>query len=656
MTGSPPARERPVGRKRPIRYDASDLMGPDGSIAHDQLAAAIEHAPTALAVVDRDGRFLLANRALARLASTDAPFPPETPLHQVVDPADLAGCQRALQTAIEQGRCDPIEIRLRATNPIVWCRVDFAALAGAMSAVATFENVTEHRRVVDDLRESNERYRLAVDHANDIIFNVSLMGHFTFVNPTACLLTKYLERELIGMHFRRLIREDARADAERLYGNQVAQRIPSTYHEFPIVTRDDEEIWLGQYVQLILDGDRIVGIQALARDITQRRLAEEALRRSEERLRAVVSSAPIVLWATDQNGRLILCEGQVLSKLDFVSAELIGKPVGAVIEDPLLDAHLDRARAGEAFQVELTIQDQLFDSWFSPALDERGIVTGVIGVAVDVTDRQLLQERLYRAEKLEAVGQLAGGVAHDLNNQLTSILGFAELLKESLSDDDERRSNLVEIAKAGRRAANVTEQLLAYGRKQPRLPKVVSVNDVVMTLLPLLRRSVGEDITIETQLSDALEPVHADPTQLERCLLNLAMNARDAIVGTGVITISTEMVDITDPTATQTPIMSRGQYATIAVADTGRGMDDATRRRVFEPFFTTKEVGKGTGLGLASVYGIVKQSGGHMWLTSSLGHGAAFRMLLPKAVGVGSDATTPTIRHVDHSSATRQHS
>ena len=633
-------------------------MNPESSLTRDQFAAVIERAPTALAVVDGDGRLLLANQALTQLTGTDATLPQATRLDQLVDQRDIPECHRALETTLAESGCNPIEVRLRDTDPIVWCRVGFAAVTAADSTriVATFENISEHRQVVDSLRESSERYRLAVDYANDIVFNISLTGHFTFVNPTACLLTKYLERELIGMHYLHLVRHDARADTEQFYRDQVARRVPSTYYEFPMIRRDGEELWLGQYVQLILDGDRIVSVQALARDITQRRQAKEALRRSEERLRAVVSSAPLVLWATDQSGRLILCEGQVLSKLGLISTEIIGKPVGTIIEDPGLDAHLDRAQSGEAFQVEMTIGHRLFDAWFSPMLGARGEGAGVIGVAVDVTERQLLQERLSRAEKLEALGQLAGGVAHDLNNQLTAILGFAELLTAHLPDEGENRSNLLEIAKAGRRAANVTEQLLAYGRKQPRLPKVVNVNDVVTGLVPLLRRSVREQVSIETQLSDALEPVHANPTQLERCLLNLVWNARDAIADAGVITVSTEMIDVTDPKATQTPIMTPGQYVAIAVADTGLGMDNDTRRRVFEPFFTTKEVGKGTGLGLASVYGIVKQSGGQMWVASAPGHGATFRILLPKAVGIGLPATPPTARLDDRAPATRQHS
>ena len=633
-------------------------MNPEGSVTHDQFAAVIERAPTALAVVDRDGRLLLANQALTQLTGTDATLPQETRLDQLVDQRDILECRRALETALAESRCNPIDVRIRDTDPIVWCRVGFAAVIAADSTriVATFENISEHRQVVDRLRESSERYRLAVDYANDIVFNISLTGHFTFVNPTACLLTQYLERELIGMHYLHLVRRDARADAEQFYRDQIARRVPSTYYEFPMIRRDGEELWLGQYVQLILDGDRIVSVQALARDITQRRQAKEALRRSEERLRAVVSSAPIVLWAADHSGRLILCEGQVLSKLGLLSTEIIGKPVGTIIEDPGLDAHLERAQSGEAFKVELTIGQRLFDAWFSPMHGERGQGTGVIGVAVDVTERQLLQERLSRAEKLEALGQLAGGVAHDLNNQLTAILGFAQLLKAHLPDEGEHQSNLLEIAKAGRRATNVTEQLLAYGRKQPRLPQVVNVNDVVAALVPTLRRSVRENISIETRLSDAPEPVHADPTQLERCVLNLVLNARDSIADEGAITVSTEVIDVTHLKTTQTPIMTPGQYVTIAVADTGLGMDIDTRRRVFEPFFTTEEVGKGTGLGLASVYGIVKQSGGQMWVTSAPGHGATFRMLLPKAVGIGLPATPPTARLDDRAPATRQHS
>ena len=230
--------------------------------------------------------------------------------------------------------------------------------------------------------------------------------------------------------------------------------MPSTYYEYPLVSRDGETLWLSQYVQLILDdqGQRIGSVQAIARDITQRRLAEEALGTSQERLRAVISSAPLLLWATDLAGQLTLYEGRALDDMGLTD-DYLGEPVNRIIDDPALDAYLSRAREGTAFQVELGFAGRIFDAWFSPIRSPQGAVTGVIGVAADVTERQTLQNRLYEVEKIKAVGQLAGGIAHDFNNQLTAILGYSELLEQTLDPNDPRRKTSRRSRKpvAGRR-------------------------------------------------------------------------------------------------------------------------------------------------------------------------------------------------------------
>ena len=542
------------------------------------------------------------------------------------------------------------EARLRRADPPVWCRVSVATLpadAGQTDAVVlSFEDVTQLRGATTLLTANSERYRLAVERANDIIFTIDLSGCFTFVNPTTCSLTGYAEDELVGRHFLTLLRPDARDEAERFYFAQVRDRIPSTYYEYPVVTQTGDVLWLGQFVQLILEGDRIISIQAIARDITERRGIEYALRTSEERLRAVVSSAPLILWASDGAGRLTLCGGKALAGLGLDGDALLGQPATQLIDDPALSDHLKRAQAGEASHVELCSGDQRFDAWFSPARATDQEVAGVIGVVADVTERQRLRTRLGEIEKMEAIGQLAAGVAHDFNNQLTAVLGYAELLEQTLEADDPRRNDVREITKAGQHAAAITEQLLAYGRRQPRRPRVVSINDVIKGIEPLLRRLVLEDIQLDLALG-ATDPVTADPTQIERMLLNLVLNARDALAGAGRLLVSTSMA-VVEPDQTGPMSMPAGACVQIAIADTGAGMTAETRDRVFEPFFTTKELGKGTGLGLASVYGMIKQNGGHISVTSAPNHGTTFTISLPVAAG-SVDSIVPTVaNNPDH--------
>jgi len=255
-----------------------------------------------------------------------------------------------------------------------------------------------------------------------------------------------------------------------------------------------------------------------------------------------------------------------------------------------------------------------------------------IGVAVDVTSRKTLETQLRQAQKMEAIGQLAGGVAHDFNNLLTAILGYAKLLSESLPPDDFRLRDVDEIHQAAERAAGLTRQLLAFSRQQVLQPTAVDLNSLVTETSHMLRRLIGEHIELVTQLSPDLAPVMADKTQLEQVIMNLAVNARDAMPAGGQMSISTANVELDQTYAAQHAVAIRpGPFVMLAVSDTGVGMNEQTRQRLFEPFFTTKERGKGTGLGLATVYGIVKQSGGYIWVYSEPGRGASFKVYLPQA-------------------------
>ena len=275
--------------------------------------------------------------------------------------------------------------------------------------------------------------------------------------------------------------------------------------------------------------------------------------------------------------------------------------------------------------------------------DQAGRVVAIEGIARDITERKQLEEQLRQAQKMEAVGRLAGGVAHDFNNLLTAIIGYSDLVLKGLGESDPLREDTAEIKKAGEQAAVLTRQLLAFGRRQLLEPQVLHLNAIVENNSKMLRRLIGEDIELVIVLDPALTPVKADPGQIEQVLMNLAVNSRDAMTHGGKLTIETCNITLDESYDHEHFSVNAGPYVMLAVSDTGCGMDAATRSRIFEPFFTTKELGRGTGLGLSIVYGIVKQTGGNIWVYSEPGKGTTFKIYLPRTGELETRVVVPTM-------------
>ena len=352
------------------------------------------------------------------------------------------------------------------------------------------------------------------------------------------------------------------------------------------------------------------------------------------RLDALMEKMPAVLWTTDAELRFTSGMGAGLEILGLVSGEMAGKSLYEYFhtDDPefLAIAAHRRALAGERVTYELEWQKHIFESHVQPLRSTEGQVIGVIGVALDITDRKHLADQLRVSQKMQAVGELAGGVAHDFNNLLMIVKGHAEMLLDRIADSSPARHNLEQIQGATDRAATLTRQLLAFSRKQVLQPKVIDLNDVVAGMIKMFARVIGENIELAFLPGSKLASVKADPGQMEQVLLNLVVNARDAMPDGGRLSIETSNVEVDRASASQHPAMEVGSYVMLIVSDTGCGMDAGTQARIFEPFFTTKEHGKGTGLGLATVYGVVKQSGGFIWVYSEVDRGTTFKIYLPQ--------------------------
>jgi len=372
----------------------------------------------------------------------------------------------------------------------------------------------------------------------------------------------------------------------------------------------------------------------------QRRAAERALRENEERFRALVENSSDAVILLDGEGRVTYTSASAVRQLGWSAEEMVGRSVFDVLhpdDRELVGARMTELlrKAGERITQEVRFRHR-DGTWH--IMEGVGVnrladpaVRAIVLNARDITDRRKLEEQLWHAQKMEAVGQLAGGIAHDFNNLLTAILGYCNLVLDDAPPDGPLRSDLEEIRTAGERAASLTRQLLAFSRRQMLQPQIVDVNGLVSSLATLLRRLVTENIHVVTQLGGDVPVVRADPSSLEQVIVNLAVNARDAMQPGGTLTIETATVDLDAAFAAKHLPMTAGRYVLLSVSDTGAGMDALTRGRIFEPFFTTKEQGKGVGLGLATVYGIVKQNGGYIWVDSEPGHGSVFRVYLPPA-------------------------
>jgi PAS domain S-box-containing protein len=377
---------------------------------------------------------------------------------------------------------------------------------------------------------------------------------------------------------------------------------------------------------------------AAQRELEERRSAEDALRRSEELHRHVVDGSTDLIALLDPESRIVLASSAYEDVLGYSPADLVGTKLGELVHPEDLEAV--RALADDGAVVEpasarLLASDGrwvLVEGISTPIRSESGETELILVIARDVTERQRLQEQLRQAQKMESIGRLAGGIAHDFNNLLTAISGYAELmLMDFDADAVPTRDSAEQIARAAGRAASLTSQLLAFSRKQVLRPQVIDLNDVVGGMATMLSRMLGEDVVLSTALDAELGPTLADPTQIEQVVLNLALNGRDAMPDGGSLMLRTARFELGEHDERPHPDLEPGSYVTLAVRDTGIGIEPSLVEKVFEPFFTTKPVGEGTGLGLATVHGIVSQSGGVTWVDSRLGTGTTFTVCLPRA-------------------------
>jgi len=608
--------------------------------------AFMDHSPLVAFIKDAAGRYIYGNQAWAAqfgkkpadlLGRTDFDLWPEETarLFRDSDAKTLAAGR------VTEG----VEMSLMADGSVRhWMVLKFPIResSGRQLLGGAVVDITLQKQVDATLRASEEKLRrhqellTATFAASREGIVVEENGQILYANQAYASVHGYADpEELVG---RPLSAVQSHEDAVRMleYGRQrLRGEAAPTLYEFKGLHRDGSLLDLEASVSTCQIGETTV-IVTVVRDIRERKKAEEALRQSEQRYRQLVESARDAIFSLSLDGKLTSLNHAFETITGWARSEWLGKPFTDLVhpEDiPFTRDLLDRSLRGEQppiFEVRLIRKsgETVTTEYTTTPRMEDGQVVGILGIAREITSRRRLEEQFHQAQKMEAIGHLAGGVAHDFNNLLTVITGYCDLLLEDESGFHDIAA-LNEIQRASQRATSLTRQLLAFGRKQILAPIVLDLNAVVRGMDTLLCRLIGEDITLATRLEAGMRPVKADQGQIEQVLMNLAVNSRDAMPVGGKITIETATVIIDAGSARHDAGVRPGEYVRVAVSDTGCGMDERVKAHLFEPFFTTKEVGKGTGLGLATAHGIIQQSGGHVLVHSEVGQGTTFEIFLP---------------------------
>jgi PAS domain S-box-containing protein len=622
---------------------------------HEQISAGkreweltFDAVPDAVLIFDDQCRVHRANRAACEMLGL--PFakligqPCYEVLHGLVHAPHFCPHERLLATGTPQRR-DFEEPRLgkvfdATSTPL---RDRDGTLLGCIHVL---RDISDRNRAEKALRHSEEQLRLLLNSTAEAIYGLDCEGNCTFCNPACLRLLGYGDpRDLLGRNMHQVMhhtRADGAPYLEEECQIYVAFRKGKATHVLEeLLWRADGTSFPSEYWSYPIEKDgTLVGSVVTFLDISERKRAEAAHRESEEKYRDFVENATQGIFRSTPQGDLLDVNPALVSMLGYGSKEeLLALNLDRdVYEDPA-----DRMMAwqtyqltgrGNAIEVNWTRKDHKTIAvrlCVRVIRDKEDRIKHFEVIAEDVTEKRTLEEQFRQAQKMEAMGRLAGGISHDFNNLLGVIIGYSDLLLASPARDDVTQHQIEEIKKAGQRAASLTRQLLAFSRKQVLTPKVLDLNTVVAETGEMLRRVLGEDVELITRLSPTLDHVKADPTQIEQVIMNLAINARDAMPNGGKLVIETTNASLDGSYDQQKHVdVETGNYVLLTVSDTGIGMDNTTKARIFEPFFTTKERGKGTGLGLATVYGIVRQSNGYIWVYSEVGKGTTFKVYIPR--------------------------
>lgn len=613
----------------------------------------IDNEPECVKLLGPGGVLKFMNRA--GLAMIDAEGPEAVlgrPVHSLVVPEHREMFLRLNERVFagESGSLEFEMVGLRGSRR--WLETQVVPLRGTdgsvESALAITRDITERKRAEDALRVSEERYRTIVNTASEGIVIIDPEDRVTFANERISAILGYELRDLLG----RSILDHMHPTDHEDHHHQMSLRREGkgALYERRFIHRTGRDVWVLLSGAPLRNPDgSYAGAFGMFTDITERKQAVDALRKSEERLREAQRIGRMGNWKLDLSGQGLWWSDEVYSifGMDPAQGVTFDAFIGRIHADDrsrVQEAIQDAVRRSlTAWQVEYRIElddgtvRHLFETGTADT-DGAGRVVRRRGIVQDITERRQAEERrkqleqqLLQAQKIESIGRLAGGMAHDINNMLMPILGYAEIIGMRLPEEDPGREDLEQIVGAANRVRDMTRQLLAFARKQTLEARPLDINAVISQFGRILRRALRENIEIDMRLAPSIRTVVGDERQIEQVLLNLALNAQDSMPGGGRLRIATQDVDVDRLFADALPGMTPGRQVLITFADDGAGMDRETLEKIFEPFFTTKEAGRGTGLGLPTVYGIVKQHQGYIGVASATGRGTTFSIYLPAA-------------------------
>ena len=636
----PRQRDRQPSRAQPSRKAAEQAFR-QSEVRFREL---FELSPDAI-FVSSNARIVFANCAAAKLLGADRP---EQLVGNTVEDIVHPDYRRVVYDRIrklqdEKLSVPPLEEKfLRLDGTIVDVEVTSQPFIcdDQPAALVFARDITERKIAEEKLRRAEARYRMLVERLPAITYIAGFgeEGRWLYVSPEIESILGFSPAEWTAdtkLWFKQLHPDDR----ERAITEEVNSRANGTPFvcEYRMLTRDGRVLWFRDEAVVHEEDGKPLFLRGIIYEITKRKLAEEALKESERRHRELVETARDVIFTLSPDGLIRSLNPAFESVTGWAREEWIGQSFMAIVTPEDQPAALKsfgsvlRGETPPVFELRVRKKDgtHLVGQFTATPQKQDGKVIGMLGIGRDITEYKNLEEQLLQSQKMDAIGRLAGGVAHDFNNILTVIMGCSDIALKRLDADQPLRKATEEIRAAAERAAALTRQLLAFSRKQVLAPKVVDLNGIVNQMQNLLRRLIGEHITLITKTAAGPAWVWADLGKLEQVIMNMVVNARDAMPSGGTIRIETANAKLTGR-ETQHDTALSDQFVLLAISDTGTGMSDDVKARIFEPFFTTKGPGKGTGLGLATCYGIIKQSNGHIEVDTELGRGTTFRIYLPR--------------------------